>query len=512
MKVQIGNKFKNSESSHKHEFVAPKKNSLLSSLIENNNVAFTDNGAKTLKSSLNSLVDLFSMGGALRNRNEKEVIQLFIKAFSEDGLLALKLLFYIRDVRGGLGERKTFKTILAWLGDNYPEVVEKNIYLIAEYGRFDDYLVLLNTKSKDIFINFINFQLEQDVVNYENDKPVSLLAKWLKSENTSSLESRKIATQIRKSLGWTPKQYRKTLSVLREYLKVVEVKMSKNAWQDIDFSQVPSKASLQYRKAFAKHVPEKYSEFISDVKSGKSKINASALFPYEIYEKASNHAESSETLDVLWDSLPDYFDGNNRNILPVVDVSLSMMSGVPYGRPMSMAVSLGIYIAERNKGIFKDYFITYSETPTLQKVTGNNIREKIACLESQRHVNTNIQAVFDLVLEQAIKNNVSQEEMPEQLVIISDMEWDAPQNKGKTNHETIKAKYNHFGYDLPNLVYWNVNSKKNNVPTTHDEKGVILVSGASPSVFKSLLSGKECSPLTQMLEILNNSRYNLVTI
>lgn len=509
-KEKIGNNFPtalNTSSASKTKRIGA--NPLLTALIQEDNIGETENSAKTFKSTLNGLLDLFAMGGAIRSRSKDEIIQLFIKAFTEDQLLAMKLLFHLRNIRGGAGERKTFRIILQWLGQNYSDVAGKNIPNIAQFGRFDDLYCLLGTNSEKALIQFIQTQLDSDCQNYEQNKPISLLAKWLKSENTSSLESKRIATYIRKQLGWTSKQYRKTLSTLRQYTNVVEQKMSANDWGKINYEKVPSKANLTYRNAFKKHDAERYQEFIEAVKKGQKKINASALFPYEIIEKVVSGADEA-TMDVLWDALPNYMEDTSRNILTVADMSGSMTT--QGGRPMNMALALAIYTAEHNKGPFANFFITFSEQPTLQQVIGNTIREKILSIKAHAHVNTNLQKVFQMLLASAIGNKIKQEDMPEQVLVVTDMEFDAPFDTTKTNLEGVEEMYFNAGYKMPQLVFWNVASRQNNVPVAANKQGVLLVSGASPSVFKTLLSGKQHTPIDQMLETLNQEMYNCVTI
>ena len=488
--------------------ISSKKNPLLSAMVKEDNKTLTENGAQTFKSSLNALVDLFGMGAALRNRPDNEVIELFIKAFAEDRLLAMKLLFNIRNIRGGAGERKVFRTILKWLFKNHSEVILKNIGNIPYFGRFDDLYEAFDSSplAEKNVLAFVQTQIEEDIKNYENDKPISLLPKWLPSENTSSLQTRALGRKIREYLGWTPKQYRKTLSVLREYLNVIEQKMSAGDWPSIDFEKVPSKASLLYRKAFGKHEPERYTAFIEAVKKGEKKINASALFPYEIIEKILYGGADEQTMDVLWDALPDYIEDKGRNILAVADCSGSMN-----GRPKAVSISLALLTAERNQGPFAGHFITYSERPRLQKIVGNGIREKMRCVEKCNAMNTNLQAVFQMILKTALENHIQQKDMPAQIILITDCEFDNPQNGG-TNLEAIRIQYKEAGYEMAQLVFWNANSKQNNVAAQANEKGVLLVSGASPSVFKTLLSGKQYTPQDQMLETLSQAIYDRVVI
>lgn len=481
-------------------------NTLLENLEKETNFTTTENQAKTHKSSLSSLVDFFGLGAALRSRDEQEIISLFSKAFAEDRLLALKALFYIRDVRGGQGERKTFRTILKWLANNYPEVVSQNLEVIAEFGRWDDLLALEGTKCWQETLNIIKNEWTSSL----NSHKPSLMFKWLPSINTSSKETRRLAKIICKALQMKEKEYRQSLAKFRSALNVVEKDMCANNWKEINYSSVPSKATLIYKDAFQKHDKERYGQFIADVKKGKVKINASVTYPYEIVERILDHQDQSETLDVIWEALPNYLEGNEHEGIVVADVSGSMA-----GRPMAVSISLALYFAERNKGPFKDYFMTFSENPELVKVEGNNIREKVMNLsQADWQMNTNLVAVFDKILETATKHNVVQSEMPKNIYIVSDMEFDAAcegdVEQQQTNFEVIQRKYQEHGYQRPNLIFWNVNSRNNQAPITKDDKGTCMVSGCSPIIFKTLLEGGEITAYDVMIKVLSNERYNCI--
>ena len=327
----------------------------------------------------------------------------------------------------------------------------------------------------------------------------SLLGKWLKSENTSSKESRELARKTRKYLGLSSKDYRKMLTVLRAKIKIVESQMSRKQWDKINYEAVPSKASMIYKKAFKKHDEKRYEKYLESVEKGEKKINTKTLFPYEIVRQARK--ENDKTLDLLWKNLPDYTKENEKALV-VADVSGSM-----YGLPMDISVSLAMYFAERNKGIFQNKFITFSEKPELQEIEGTTLNQKIRNLEDAHwDMNTNVQAVFDLILDTAIENKIKKEDMPGTIYIISDMEFDeATDENDKTNFEIIKQKYEEAKYNMPVLVFWSVDSRQNNVPVTQNEKGVILVSGSSASVFKMAM--EKTTPHEFMLSVLNSERY-----
>lgn len=488
-----------------------KINPLVAGLEKVSNFTQTENGALTQKSTLNYLLDFFGNAAAFRKRNDNDVINLFSKAFAEDKLLALKCLFYIRDIRGGQGERKTFRIVLKWLANNYPDVVDKNFLNIPLYGRWDDLFTLFGTSKEKDVLNVLANQLSNDWHAMQVGKNVSLLAKWLKSENTSSLESVAQARKFRKFLGWNSKKYRKTLSKLRNYIDVVEVKMCAGQWDEINFQHVPSKATLNYRKAFEKQAKESYTEYLGKVEKGEAKMNAEAVFPYDILRtivENSGTATSIKAADLQWKSLPNYIDGNGKGLV-IADTSGSMM-----GLPLYISVSLAIYFAERNNGPFKDVFMTFSQRPCFHRLIGNNLLEKWKNLDSGGwDSNTNLQASFDLILRTAVENKVSQKDMPSVLFIVSDMEFDvASTSNDKTNFDVMKDKFEAAGYKLPNVVWWQVDSRQNNVPISYSDAGAALVSGSHPSILKKICSNRFLTPLGLMLETITDKRYDNVVI
>ena len=461
------------------------------------NKGLTENGALTLKSSESHVLDLFSMGGALRNRDKEEVKQMISLALGEDRDLAIKCLFYLRDVRGGQGERQTFREGLSVLSNYYPDEAKKLLPLIEEYGRWDDIFYLEN-------ISIENFIREQLILDIKSERP-SLLAKWMPSENTSSKKTIELARKMRKYLGMSSKNYRIMLRNLRNKINLVETKLSSNKISDIEYSSVPSKAQLKYKKAFANKDEVRYSKYLEDVKEGKEKINASVLFPYEIVREAKK--EDNETLEALWKNLPDYTNNNEKAIV-VADTSGSM-SWSNNALALDVALSLAMYFGERNEGVFKDKFITFSERPQLQEISGNTLNQKYRNLSrADWGGSTNIQGVFDLLLNTAVLNNLSKSDMPSTIYIVSDMEFDMC-TRGFTNFENIKEKYTNAEYEMPTLVFWNVNSRNNNVPVDKNEKGVILVSGCSPSIFK--MATEKTTPELFMIKTLNSKRYDAIS-
>lgn len=481
---------------------------MLEHLKKEANYTFTENSALTLKSTGSECLDLFAAVGALRNSKPEEITARFLRAFAENPTLALRTAFYARDIRGGLGERNTFRVILDWLAKNSPSSVVRNIALIPEYGRFDDLLSLLGTPCESSALDFIKTQLQSDT---ESQTP-SLLAKWLPSINASNPQTRLHAKHIASSLGMSLKTYRQTLSALRKRISIIENYLRTKDYT-FDYSQQPSKAMLKYRQAFIRNDSERYQTFLQEVAEGKAALHTGTLAPYEIIMPIFTNGTISDSerkaLNTTWLAQEDFTGG--KNALAVVDGSGSMYSGsVIY--PIAVAESLGIYFAERNRGKFRNHFITFSETPRLAEVKGRDIAEKVNyCASFNEAANTNIQAVFELILNTAVKHSIPQNEMPESLYIISDMEFDCC-TKGSdiTNFEFAKQLFSENGYTLPQVVFWNVDSRNQQQPVSRNEQGVILVSGVSPRIFAMLKSGA-VSPESYMLEVLNSERYRNIT-
>lgn len=489
------------------------RNKLLEGLEEYQNLNLTENLAKTYKSTLDPLLDLFALGGALRSRDDNSIISFFSKAFNSNRDLALKCLFYIRDVRGGLGERRTFRIIIEFLSRNYPEIVKNNIENIPYFGRWDDLYSIVGSDIESNIFKHMYTQLQEDI---ESEEP-SLLAKWLKSENASSAETKNLAKLTMKHFKMSPRHYRKTLSTLRKNIDVVERKMCAHQWNEIKYEAVPSKAGLIYREAFKRHDEQRYNEYLEKVQKGEAKINVNTLYPYEILRQARDKEREIKALQIMWESLPNYTK-DEENAIVIADTSGSMV-GTGWGRyqrpvePILIALSLAIYFGERNEGVFKDKFITFSANPDLQKIIGGNLREKYLNLSKANWtMNTNIQAVFDLILHVAKKNNVTQSDMITKIYIISDMEFDiAVADNSLTNFEAIKKKYAKARYDLPTLVFWNVDSRQDNMPVKADERGVLLVSGASPVIF-NMMEKNLLDPMSFMLSVLTSERYHRIKV
>ncbi len=478
----------------------------LQALKEEANKTRTENLAMTYRSTGSDTLDLFASIGALRGAGEEDIIRRFVKAWGEDRDTAMKILFYGRDIRGGLGERRVFRVILSALAEMEPDSVRKNIHLIPEYGRYDDLLALLGTPCEGDAVRFISEQLGRDIDAMQADEPVSLLAKWLPSVNASSAQTRRQAAVIAAGLGLNGAEYRKTLSALRARIKILENALREKDYS-FDYSQQPSKAMFKYRAAFARNDRDRYNAFLEKVKKGEAVLHTGTLLPYELIRSImrASIADERKALDVTWNALEDFTDG--RNALAVIDGSGSMYG---YGdpKPIEVALSLGIYFAERNKGMFRNHFITFSENPQLVEIKGQDLLDRVRyCARFNEVANTNIQRVFELILNTALLHHLPQEEMPETLYIISDMEFDfCTRDANKTNFEYAEEIYIRAGYRLPKIVFWNVQSRQQQVPVKKNQQGVVLVSGCSPRIFSMVITD-DLDPYSYMMKVIGAERY-----
>ena len=515
-------------------------NTFMNGLKNASNYAVTENGAVTHKSTRSDLLDMFAMGAAMRTRSNEDVILMFRKAFAENPVYALKCLFYIRDVRGGQGERRFFRVAMKDLATNANTVqaAARNLELVPEFGRWDDLYIFVGTPLEAQAFAFMKKQLALDV----QCKTPSLLAKWLKSENTSSADSRALANKTRIAFGMSHKEYRKTLSILRERINVLERLMSAGKWDEIEFDKIPSRAGMIYKNAFARHDLERvksekevqtYADFAKDT---TKKVNAKVLYPYECVAeavkaanvgygygysyRATTYADADTNramVNKYWDNLADYFNGASFNGLAVVDTSASMR-GSDASAPINVAISLGMYCAEKAKGPFAGHYVSFSRTPKLITVEGVDFVDKVKRIyQTNLCENTNIEATFDMLLNTAIANRCTQDDLPQNIVIISDMEFDQGTRQGyyadphsinshnvETVMEGVARKWAAHGYKMPHLIYWNVQARQANIPMLGNGP-ISYVSGFSPSIFQTIMTGKTGYDL--MMEKLNSERY-----
>lgn len=512
-------------------------NAVRQTLNNEYNVSITENGAVGYKTTGKELLDLNFAVASLRKMPDKEVAKRFMKAFCENQVLAVKWLFYARDARQGLGERRLFRVVLADLVKSNPEMVIPVINLIPEYGRFDDLWCLLDdNESADIIYQLVDKQLNQDWENMSAKKPISLLAKWMPSINASSAKTKEYGKKLCKALKMTEREYRKALSKLRAYLDVVEVKMSDKNWSEIKYEAVPSRANLIYNNAFLRNDEARRREYLGMLENGETKINASTLFPHDIVHKYMNGdmwtarlKAKDATIEALWKALPDTVKGCGNTIV-VADGSGSMTTTVDNNScvtALEVANALAIYFAEHSSGQFKDKYITFSERPQFVDFSNcKSLHDKLQKAMTHNEVaNTNIEKVFDLILTAAINNHMHQEDLPANILIISDMEFDSCATCGantrsysygsnrpsKKLFDVIAQKYAAAGYKMPRLVFWNVNSRTGTIPVKENELGVALVSGFSVNVAKMVMSGKT-DPFECLLETLNSERYAPVEV
>jgi len=474
------------------------------------NNSLTENGMTTNSSSLNLCVDLFFQIGAMRGQDKTRLINAFTKAFGENPLNAMRLLFWARDVRGGAGERQIFRDIIEYLAKNRTEVLGKNLHLISEFGRWDDLLVLVGTPLETQALGLISEGLKS-----KN----GLCAKWMPRPNVGNREKKRWATTLRKYLGLSPRDYRK---MLVENSNTVEQLMCAREFSLIDYSKLPSKAMSDYMKAFSKNDLARFQEYLTSVEKGETKINAGAVYPYDIIKNLKQG--NTKGADVQWNALPNYMENNNERVLPLVDVSGSMET--PAGSNanvtcMDVSISLGLYISERNVGPFKDAFITFHESPSLEIVKGSLSERYRQMARSKWGGSTNLEAAFKLILNKAVASQVAPEEMPTMMLILSDMEFDSAVGSrwggqgswNPTAQQMIEKMYNDAGYEVPKIVFWNIQSRgDNNKPVQFDKNGTALVSGFSPALLTNLLAGKEMTPLAMMMSVIGSERYASVTV
>ena len=507
-------------------------NNFINAMKKANNYTTTENGAVAVKSTTNAIVDLFGLIGSLRTRSEKDVINLFMNAYAEDKELAIKMLFYARDIRGGLGERQTFRTIARYLASRDTENMRLNLHLIPEYGRWDDLYVFVGTPLEDDMFKLFGKQLIADIetsteaVRSNTYKPISLAGKWAKSLSASSAESKRLARLTAEKIGLYSSDgrniyekyflYQKALSFLRKYLNVTERFLSTKQFNKINFEQVPALAMRRYREAFKKHVPELYQEYLDSVQKGEAKINASTLYPYDIVRPYVNHKDMDPTLEAQWKALPNYVEGEN-NFLVMADMS-SSMTWYNNAQAEATAMGLAIYFAERNKGAFHNIAMTFADEPEFIEFKDNqNLYEKVTHMFSTRvGYSTNIWAAMTMIHNVAVQNNLPQSELPKSLIIISDMEFNpiytGSDSKNTLFYDKVKELFENDGYEVPNIVFWNVQGRNNTFRIDKNAYGVQLASGSHPSVFKALIDNVGLTPYDMVVNVLNSERYSAIRV
>lgn len=482
-------------------------------LTENGGLSFD----KLLIGKFPKNLTLFGIVGSLRSREVRDIEQMFAEAFHEDGALATRLMFYAGDVRQGLGERRVFNIMLKWMANNQPEILRKNIIYIPVYNRFDSWYTLVDTPIEDSMWENMKAVYTLDHVAMSTGDNPTLLAKWMKSINTSSAKSRELGFKTMKALGFkNEKEYRQKLSRMRARLRVTEKLMSANRWDGIEYSAVPSYAMKNYASAFTQHDRERFEEFMKKVVSGEEKINASVLYPYDLAEifienipGYCNEVDKTtiEVANAQWKALPNYLEGNDMNVLCMADISESMI-----GRPMASSIGLSVYFAERNKGAFHNQLMTFSSDAKFVKLEDSMTpAEKInKVYDTQASYTTDLDKCFRVLLKTAVSYDVPAEDMPKAIIILSDNEIDRFQHGyGEDIIKTHQKQFKEFGYELPKIVFFQVESRHNTFLT---QENSIFVSGQSASTFKSLLANLDKTGEEVMWNTLMSERYDLINV
>ena len=474
----------------------------------------TWNGCDTLATTDSACLDMFGRAGAMRAASVTDKEILFSKAFAEDKDIAVKLLFYTRDVRGGYGERDTFNQMFRHLAEINTESVTKNLWAVLEFGRAKDLYALIGTSAeKDMWV-FMKDQFELDLANMEAGKSVSLLAKWIATPDSKVEKTKELGKRTAKALGYnhkTMREYKTKLRALRKYLDLPEAKMCAGKWDEIEYSKCASKFLLKNRKAFAKNDAERWANFNKKVETGEATMNMGTTTPCDIiYEVRHNYTSDLEN---MWKSLPDVCNGN---AMIMCDTSGSMTNSYRCKsklEPIDVAFGLALYFAQRNKGDLKDMMMNFSDRPQFIELNAATLRDNynIAMRAPVNYSSTNLEAAFDLLLKTLVKGNITKEEMPQAIVIVSDMQINCVDGVDRDNNMTfydvMKQRYNEAGYDLPQVVFWNVNATNPTFHAAKSTRGVSMVSGYSPNVFKQVMENIGTTPYELMMAVVNSERY-----
>ena len=483
---------------------------------------YTENGATALCTTGTACLDLFGSIGSLREAEDARITGLFAEAYRENPLMATKIAFYGRDIREGLGERRTFRILLSYMACHHPEALRNNLGLIGVYGRYDDLYALIGTPLEEDMWLVMKQQFEADYESLQKGEPVSLLAKWIKTADASSKHTRKLGILTAKKLGYSVYEFKRMVRALRREIDVVEAKMSAGRWDEITYSHVPSRAMMVYRNAFLKHDEEGFSKYIQKAVSGEEVIHSQALYPYDLTQKFLDldfygyesqeplSDEEKKVLEAQWKQLPDYV-GEGINAIVMADVSGSMMAA--NGRPMASSIGLAVYFAERNHGDYHNLFMTFSANPQIVELRGETLEQKISFIQkAEWGMNTNLKSAFDKVLSIAMEQQTPAEDMPRSIIVISDMEIDQCSSRKWTFYDQMQEQYRSCGYEIPNIVFWNVNSRHDVFHADSSRKGVQLVSGQSAATFQQLMKTVGMTPVEAMEYVICSERYAEITL
>lgn len=492
----------------------------------------TWNGADALATTSSFCLDFFGSAGALRGSNKTDIVLMFKRAWNEDPLTALKLLFYTRDIREGYGEKDTFKIILKELANEFPEIIIKNMWAVMEFGCAKDLYCLIGTKCENAMWVYMRYQFEKDYEAMQEGKAVSLLAKWIATPDANSNKTAELGKLTRNKFGYTAAQnreYVKKLRELRAYINIPERLMASNKWSEIDYSKLPSQTMRKFRKAFLEHDADRFNAYLDSLNKGETKMNTATLNPVEIVDdlfgsncgwRLSLRAGIDwKSTQAMWDNLKDNMEGN---ALVLMDESSSMYSGCGSVRPISAAYALATYISERNKGDWKDLFIRYSSNPHWVNLAPyKTLKDKLTYMTQNCDCSsTNLEKAFDLVLAKAIKCHASAEDMPKAIIVVSDMQvnmlrgtsCDMNGNAKMTFTDVMRRKYANNGYELPQVIYWNVNAQSPVFHATKQDGGISLVSGFSSNILKQIFASIGSTPYDLMMDVVNSKRYANITL
>ena len=489
---------------------------------EDSNMTVTEKGAPTYISSLDALVDLFYKGQ--RGVNEQLALELFEKAYVESPLLTAKMIAYIRDVRGGKGERKLGRFLLNELSKKNKDMFEKNlIHYLATYGRWDDGIEFEGDAKKE-YVKSVGNQLKKDIADLaENKSSISLCAKWVPSEGKSVDKKTGLYGAIAKTMGMKKDIFRKIcIAPLRKHLDIVETHLVRKEYDEIDYQKVPSRCMFIHGKdmnkkkepnAFYRNDGDRFKGYIESLKKGEAKVNAKDLYPHEIIATYHNgnhlqHCDVNELTEAQWRVMEEKMRGVGKLGKTLV---LSDVSGSMSGLPMSISIALGILISGSiDHAAFKNFIVTFHESPIFYKVMGETLKEKVDSVSrAPWGGTTDFYKVFKIILDRATEHKLTEKEMPERIVVISDMQFDVAE-RGKTNFQAIDELYKKHGFKRPQIVFWNVNGRVNEVPVKANVADTALISGYSPDILKAVLSGETLTPKDIMLKALNDSRYDLI--
>ena len=495
------------------------------------NWKLTENGAPARTTTGNSLIDLFAIIGAMRERPEADIISMWENAYRENTELAVRMIFYAGDIRGiGLGERRTFRILIKHLANTHPSIMRKNIVNIPYYNRWDSLYELVATPCEHDMWNLVRVQWLEDLGNMMHNKPISLMAKWLASVNASSKKTCMLGKKTARELGSPEHMYRRTLSKLRAYLKVVEKSMSAQEWATIEYSTVPSYAMKNYSQAFARHDKDRFSSYkesleqkIADGTISQKDIKSATLFPYDLVRKyidndtsdwfRSNYIGPYDTItEAQWKALPDYLD-EEANVVVMADVSGSMYS--PNYQPISASLGLALYFAQHNKGIYHNKYMTFTDRPSFLTINENaSLRDQLAQVWSEGvGYSTNLERAFMYILDTAIENNVKPDEMPKALVVVSDMEIDPFfRGKGLDFLEEMMRRFRNAGYTMPKVLFWNVEGRNSTFHAKATNPNAVFASGYSASAFTSIAKGINKTAYEVMYDTLMDAQYDRVAI